>query len=322
MGKTTKKKTKGPASRPASTSEIPDEKSDLDEENLDVSSSPEDRRRKLPTLPTLTAAQPSIMLTGPEQSAVEQAIEEVCGTIETKEKYVVYMKGVEQDIIAAVKAQDVKFAREIESIVGPIVLMKFRGGCLRITCSSKTQEQKLLECTEFMGVAVVVTLPWTGADKALKKAEEMDKRPVRFNKIVISVVSAQWSDEDIAEETSAAYVRRIKRRVDGTLEPTSTVILGYIDNPPDYVTMAYRAYRTRAYVEKPRQCHNCLRYGHLKAACRSKVRCPRCAGAHTYDECTKKDDPEQVRCAHCGDAHSEKTAAAESTRRLNKYGRK
>ena len=26
----------------------------------------------------------------------------------------------------------------------------------------------------------------------------------------------------------------------------------------------------------------------------------------TYDECTKKDDPEQVRCANCGEAHSAK----------------
>ena len=143
MGKTTKKKTKGPASRSASTSEIPDEKSDLDGENLDVSSSPEERRRKLPTL---SAVQPSIMLTSPEQAAGDQAIE-VCLTTETKESYVVYMKGVEQDIIATVKAHDVKFAREIESIVGPIVLMKFRGGSLRITCSTKAQEQQLHECT-------------------------------------------------------------------------------------------------------------------------------------------------------------------------------
>ena len=123
---------------------------------------------------------------------------------------------------------------------------------------------------------------------------------------MISGVSAHWTDEEIAEATSAVYVRRIKHRVDGVLEPTSTVILGYVDNPPDYITMAYRVYRTRQYVEEPRQCHNCLRYGHLKTACRSKARCPRCAGAHTYEECTKKDDPEQVRCANCGEAHSAK----------------
>jgi len=294
MGKSSKK-TKGPASRPASTSVIPDDKSDMDEESLNESSSPEQRRRKLPAVSatrlTTTQSNPDL------QSET---------TPKVAESYVVYLKGVRDDIIAAVRKEEIKFAREIDQAVGPITLMKFRNKCVCITCNTAEQRQKLLSCKELMGMEIESSLPWTGSEKAMKKAIEKEHAPVRFNKVVITGVSDEWTDEQLFEEIGAEYIRRIKRRVDGQLQPTTAVILGYVENPPNVVKLRYRQYRTRTYIEEPKQCHNCLRFGHLKVNCRSTTRCPRCAGNHSYDECTKKLQQEAVRCANCGENHSAK----------------
>src|SRR5664279_519513 len=141
MGKSSKKKTKGLATRAASTSEIPDEKSDMDEGNLDDSSSPEPRRRKLPAVPATHL--PTTQSSPGQTSEDEQAEEQTEMQPERIDGYIVYMKGTDQDIIAAVRTQDVKFAREIESLVGPIVLMKFRNASLRISCRTEQQKQQL-----------------------------------------------------------------------------------------------------------------------------------------------------------------------------------
>src|SRR5664279_3012657 len=222
------------------------------------------------------------------------------------ESYIVYIKGVQDDITTVVCKEEIKFVREIDRVIGPIILMKFRKNCVCVTCISEEQRQKLLLCKALMGIEIEPSLPWTGAEKALKRAAEKEHAPVRFNKVVITGVSGEWTDEQLYEEIGAEYIRRIKRRVDGQLLPTTAVVLGYVENPPEVVKLRYRQYRTRTYIEEPKQCHNCLRFGHLKANCRSTTRCPRCAGNHGYDDCTKKLLQEAVRCANCGESHSAK----------------
>src|SRR5664279_3240085 len=184
--------------------------------------------------------------------------------------------------------------------------MKFRNKCVCITCNTAEQRQKLLDCKVLLGIEIESSLPWTGSEKAMKKAIEKEHAPVRFSKVVITGVSDEWTDEQLFEEIGAEYIRRIKRRVDGQLQPTTAVILGYVENPPNVVKLRYRQYRTRTDIEEPKQCHNCLRFGHLKVNCRSTTRCPRCAGNHAYDDCTKKLQQEAVRCANCGENHSAK----------------
>src|SRR5208282_1217425 len=95
--------------------------------------------------------------------------------------------------------------------------------------------------------------------------------------------------------------------VDGTLQDTTAVVLGYVDNPPDRVKFGYRCYRTRPYVPDPLQCHRCLKFGHTQAKCRATtVRCPRCAGDYKFDNCTVRDDRTMAKCANCGGNHGAK----------------
>lgn len=71
------------------------------------------------------------------------------------------------------------------------------------------------------------------------------------------------------------------------------------DTLPEYVTVGYTRYKLQPYIEKPRQCWKCGRFGHVRTACTKEVRCTRCGGAHDRMKC-EADDP---RCTNCGKAH-------------------
>ena len=141
----------------------------------------------------------------------------------------------------------------------------------------------------------------------MEKARIADNKPVRYNKVVVTGVSDQWEDDELKEEAGADFIRRIRRRVDGTLQDTTAVVLGYVDNPPDRVKFGYRCFRTRPYVPDPQQCHRCLKFGHTQAKCRATtVRCPRCAKEHKFDNCTVRDDRTKAKCANCSGNHGAK----------------
>ncbi|KAH6944981.1 hypothetical protein HPB50_006557 [Hyalomma asiaticum] len=53
------------------------------------------------------------------------------------------------------------------------------------------------------------------------------------------------------------------------------------------------------YIECPRQCSKCQRFGHVAGACRLPVRCPRCGGNHDRFFCAT----EQLQCPNCKKQH-------------------
>ena len=67
---------------------------------------------------------------------------------------------------------------------------------------------------------------------------------------------------------------------------------------PDSVYICYTPITVKKYKPKPRQCHKCLEFGHIKSACRNFARCSRCSEEHEEEECTK-----DVSCLNCGDQH-------------------
>ncbi|KAH6935039.1 hypothetical protein HPB50_002994 [Hyalomma asiaticum] len=53
------------------------------------------------------------------------------------------------------------------------------------------------------------------------------------------------------------------------------------------------------YIECPRQCSKCQRFGHVAGACRLPMRCPRCGGNHDRSSCAT----EQLQCPNCKKQH-------------------
>lgn len=52
---------------------------------------------------------------------------------------------------------------------------------------------------------------------------------------------------------------------------------------------------------RPRQCYNCLQWGHTAEGCMKPVKCNRCAGNHHHSDCmTDRNNPH---CGNCGEGH-------------------
>lgn len=55
--------------------------------------------------------------------------------------------------------------------------------------------------------------------------------------------------------------------------------------------------------KKPKQCHNCLAYGHHSATCTLAPKCLKCAGNHTFSSCPVKLKKQEAKCTNCQGAH-------------------
>ncbi|KAG5893307.1 hypothetical protein JTB14_001714 [Gonioctena quinquepunctata] len=69
---------------------------------------------------------------------------------------------------------------------------------------------------------------------------------------------------------------------------------------PESIQFDYVELRVQVYKSPVLQCTNCLRYGHTKKQCRSKIRCPKCTEEHEETECQKQ----VPKCIYCGLEHT------------------
>lgn len=125
-------------------------------------------------------------------------------------------------------------------------------------------------------------------------------------------VPVDWSMDEFVESlqipgpTYVLKARRLNRKnkTDGNIvwEPTQTVVLTFRGQQlPIRVFSFYSSLAVETYQFPTIQCMNCLRFGHIKAQCRSQPRCYRCTQPHIGDNCTIQE-PEAT-CLYCSAHH-------------------
>ena len=94
---------------------------------------------------------------------------------------------------------------------------------------------------------------------ATEKVDEViaEVSSLKIIEVVVVGVMRYMPVEEIAEEAKARSARRINRRVDGELQPTTAVVLRFVDDPPEYVIIHQERFRTRSYVHQTSRCFNC-----------------------------------------------------------------
>ena len=125
------------------------------------------------------------------------------------------------------------------------------------------------------------------------------------SKGVIYRIPPELSDQEILSECKQMGVtdaRRLTYTRNGQTGKSLSVCLTFnTPNMPKKVQLGYEIFDVKPYIPPVIRCFNCQRLGHVASACRSKIRCVRCSGEHSYDQCTQK---EAVKCSRCGGDHS------------------
>lgn len=95
------------------------------------------------------------------------------------------------------------------------------------------------------------------------------------------------------EGTIITQVRRL-----GNTRCVKVIFKG--DCIPSHVKVGHFRHPVRPFIQKPLQCHQCLRLGHVKGVCPNSLLCPRCAGPHAEETCGAT----VLKCANCNGPHA------------------
>lgn len=69
---------------------------------------------------------------------------------------------------------------------------------------------------------------------------------------------------------------------------------------PSHVKVGHFRHPVRPFIQKPLQCHQCFRLGHVRGVCPNSLLCPRCAEPHAEDTCRATT----LKCANCSGPHA------------------
>ena len=144
---------------------------------------------------------------------------------------------------------------------------------------------------------------------------EFSKKNNLTASISVSLVTCREVPLDITPEelieTTIAEVpllaaRRLNKRVRNNQNqieyiPTESVVATFRGKKiPKEVVIDYYHARVHIYIPPVIQCMRCLRYGHVKAACRGKKRCALCEQEHEETTCNSLEPS----CIYCKDKHN------------------
>ena len=149
--------------------------------------------------------------------------------------------------------------------------------------------------------------------QALKQVQKIGTIPVKIRertfgiKGLITGVPIEVTDDELKEELKSQKVVGVQRmkkinKQDRVETPTQNVIITFnSDTLPERVHFCFLIFKVRTYIPQVIRCFKCQHYGHGISQCRAKERCVRCGEEHSFDNCTKKENP---KCVNCGGPHS------------------
>lgn len=209
---------------------------------------------------------------------------------------IVFIKGVSTNIGRYALQNPISFKNQIIASIGNVRSVKVKDDHIILTCENQTKKTTALLLSDIHGQSVKVSLPSSNNQRSHSNPTE------KLSKGIIFGVSLSLTDDDIISETNCSTIQRLSKLQNGKRENTETVVLTFKNEElPQNVNIGFLKYKVKTYIPLPFRCTNCQKFGHSHNNCSRSVVCPRCAGNHSYSECTKKDQP---KCSNCHGDHS------------------
>lgn len=157
-------------------------------------------------------------------------------------------------------------------------------GALLVKTAATSQTERLLETTVFLGKEVEVEIP-----SRLNTAAGTIYAPELLNEPL----------EIIVQESQGQGVSKISRFPSRNGRPNALLKIHFWGTEvPSHFIAGYARFPVRPWVDKPKLCQKCLKYGHLRDQCKArKGRCCNCSEEHVGD-CVGPS-----KCASCGGPH-------------------
>ncbi|GFT02360.1 uncharacterized protein TNCV_4625041 [Trichonephila clavipes] len=108
---------------------------------------------------------------------------------------------------------------------------------------------------------------------------------------ILHGIDTEYTIDDIKSELEnynyAIFdIQRFTKKTESGFKPIKTVKVTQIGcSIPERVPIGFEMIKTTLYYEKPRQCTNCWKFGHLQKFCRSAIKCRICSLNHSVNEC-------------------------------------
>ncbi|XP_042150135.1 uncharacterized protein LOC121838127 [Ixodes scapularis] len=135
------------------------------------------------------------------------------------------------------------------------------------------------------------TVPATNLRKINRQllSDELEAlAPGQFSEVLVNTRKKHNSH---GSGVSVVQVRRL-----GKTQAVKVVFEG--DTLPAHVKIGLVRHSVRPFVQRPLQCRQCFRIGHVVATCPNSAICPKCAQAHGEENCTSAQ-----KCVNCQRAH-------------------
>ncbi|GFW38652.1 uncharacterized protein TNCV_3880191 [Trichonephila clavipes] len=123
---------------------------------------------------------------------------------------------------------------------------------------------------------------------------------------ILHGIDTEYTIDDIKSELEnynyAIFdIQRFTKKTESGFKPIKTVKVIQIGcSIPERVPIGFEMIKTTLYYEKPRQCTNCWKFGHLQKFCRSAIKCRICSLNHSVNECK---EIQIKKCSSCGEGH-------------------
>lgn len=225
--------------------------------------------------------------------------------IDNSMELTLFVKGQNRSILGYMKKPQInidKILAEITLGFGKVasVFPQWGTDSLKIICGNQQQYNVLLGLTQMNSFPITVNKPY--------KMQLLDKQAlpkVKQQKAVIDFRGIELTEQQIKDITGA---ERVTRYISGKNTPFAVerIILTFSESQeiPEEIKVGNQIFYTEGHVPAPLRCDVCQKYGHHKSTCSKKPVCSYCAMAHSYINCTNKQDAGKRKCANCNGDHS------------------